>query len=131
VQPAHHIDSTRGTVRRRVAYGALGLLALAAAIGEMARHGTGWWQFLAFGAGPDAALLLGVGRGLARGQLHPRAVRAYNLVHGLWGPAGLAALAILVLPAGYLVGALAWTTHVALDRSLGYGLRSRDGFQRR
>ena len=31
---------------------------------------------------------------------------------------------------GYLVGALAWAFHISLDRALGYGLRTRDGFQR-
>ena len=31
---------------------------------------------------------------------------------------------------GYLVGALAWAFHVSLDRAVGYGLRTRDGFQR-
>lgn len=44
-------------------------------------HGTGRPQFFAFGAAPDLALLLGAGSGLARGQLHPRAVGIYNALH--------------------------------------------------
>jgi len=42
---------------------------------------------------------------------------------------GAAAVAGIV-PIGFLVGALTWTFHVALDRALGYGLRAPDGFQR-
>jgi hypothetical protein len=76
-------------------------------------------------------LLLGVGAGLAPGQLHPRAVPAYNAVHRFWGPALLVgASALGVLGPGWLVGGLAWATHVALDRSVGYGQRTRAGFQR-
>ena len=30
----------------------------------------------------------------------------------------------------WLVGALAWALHVAIDRAVGYGLRTPDGFQR-
>jgi len=109
---------------------ALLALALAGAIAfELARTGAGWWQLVAFGAGPDLALFLGVGAGLAKGQLHPRAVPLYNAVHRFWGPVALLAVSF-VLPAGYLVAALAWGFHVALDRTVGYGLRTRDGFQR-
>ena len=31
---------------------------------------------------------------------------------------------------GYVIGALAWAFHVALDRTVGYGLRTSDGFRR-
>jgi hypothetical protein len=114
---------------RRGAFITLTALLLAAAIAEILRHGGGWWQFLAFGLGPDLALLLGAGAGLAKGRLHPRAVRLYNALHSYWGP-GLLALAAIALPTGYFVGALAWAFHVSLDRSVGYGMRTRDGFQR-
>ena len=120
------INSTRD---RRVAYGLLGAAALAAAVAAAAE--LGWWPLIAFGAGPDLALLAGAGRGLEKGRLHPRAVPLYNAVHTFWGPAALAALAATVLPAAYLVGALAWAAHVAIDRACGYGLRTPDGFQRR
>ncbi len=90
-----------------------------------------YWQIALFGLGPDVALLLGAGAGLARGQLHPRAVGLYNLLHRFWGPVLLAALAASgLLPVGFLIGALAWAFHIALDRAMGYGLRTRDGFQR-
>jgi hypothetical protein len=91
----------------------------------------GGWQAAGFGLGPDLALVLGAGAGLARGQIHPRAVPAYNAVHRVWGPLALAAaVAVGAIPAVWLAGALAWGLHVAVDRTCGYGLRTRDGFQR-
>jgi hypothetical protein len=105
-------------------------LALAIVL-QLARHGTGYWQLPVFAIAPDVALFFGAGHALANGQLHPRAVGLYNALHRLWGPLALATLALAsLIPTGYLVGALAWAFHIALDRSLGYGLRSRDGFQR-
>lgn len=120
--------STRSALRRGL-FAVLTTLFLAAAITGAIVLGTGWWQLFAFGLGPDVALLAGVGAGLAKGQLHPRAVPLYNALHSYWGPA-LLALAAVVLPAGYLVGALAWGFHISLDRTVGYGKRTRDGFQR-
>ncbi len=115
----------------RMAYAALAGLLLTAVVLEIARHATGYAQAAAFGLGPDLALLAGMGVGLKHGQLHPRAVPLYNLLHRFWGPLGLALLgAFGLLPLGFVVGALAWGFHIALDRALGYGLRTRDGFQR-
>jgi hypothetical protein len=112
-------------------YVAFSALLGAAIVLELARRGGGYAQLAAFGLAPDLALVLGAGSGLARGQLHPRAVTAYNLLHRFWGPAALGLLAIAgVLPTAFGIGALAWTLHVALDRAVGYGLRTRDGFQR-
>jgi len=114
---------------RRGAFGAAAALALGAAVAAAISQDGGWWLLVAFAIAPDIALLLGIGTGLERGQLHPRAVRLYNGAHSYWGPA-LLAVASLVLPAGFLIGALAWAFHVSLDRSVGYGMRTRDGFQR-
>jgi hypothetical protein len=116
--------------RRAVAaVGALILLTAAVAVALDA--GTGWWQLGIFLIAPDVALLAGAGRGLERGQLHPRAVALYNALHRPIGPALLAVAALTgVLGVGYLVGALAWACHVSLDRAVGYGLRTREGFQR-
>ena len=89
------------------------------------------WQTVAFALGPDVAVLYGIAPGLARGQLHPRAVALYNSLHRFWGPLALAAAALAVgLPLGYVAGALAWTGHAAFDRAIGLRLRSPDGFQR-
>jgi Domain of unknown function (DUF4260) len=117
------------TAAKRGAYAASTALLLAAAIAVIARDGSGVWQFFAFGAAPDLALLLGIAPGLEKGRLHPRAVPFYNAAHSLWGPA-LLAVAALALPPAWLVGVLAWALHITLDRSLGYGMRTRDGFQR-
>jgi hypothetical protein len=115
----------------RIAYATLATLLLAATAAEAITHGTGYWQIAAFGFAPDLTLFFGAGAGLAKGQLHPRAVGAYNLMHRLWGPLlVLAAAASGLIGLGFLVGALAWTFHIALDRALGYGLRTPDGFQR-
>jgi Domain of unknown function (DUF4260) len=114
---------------RRAAYGLLAAVVLAAAVAGAVIHGSGWWLLAAFAIGPDIALLLGISSTLEKGQLHPRAVRLYNAAHSLWGPA-LLTVATVALPSGYLIGALAWAFHVSLDRALGYGMRTRDGFQR-
>jgi hypothetical protein len=107
---------------------AVGLLA--ATVYATAEHGF-TWQLPVFALGPDVALLVGVGRGLARGQLHPRAVPLYNALHRLIGPVALLlAAAVFDLSPGWLIAGLAWATHVLVDRTLGYGLRTREGFQR-
>ncbi|MGH3103140.1 MAG: DUF4260 family protein [Gaiellaceae bacterium] len=114
---------------RRVAYALLALGLLAVVVSQLVDDATGWWQLAVFGLGPDVALLFGAGAGLARGQLHPRAVPLYNALHRFWGPLVLDAAAVAAgLPLGF--AALAWGFHIAIDRSLGYGLRTPDGFQR-
>jgi hypothetical protein len=126
------MDATlrRGTAIR-LSYAAAAALLLAAIVVELARHGTGYWQFAAFGFGPDLALFYGIAANLEKGQLHPRAVGLYNLLHRYWLPLGLLAAASLgLVPLGYVVGGLAWAFHISIDRAVGYGLRTRDGFQR-
>ena len=121
---------TAGPALTRVAYATALAALLTATVLEVARHGH-LGAALAGGLGPDLALLLGAGAGLAPGQLHPRAVPAYNAVHRIWGPLALSAAAVLAgLGAGWLVAGLAWGVHVTLDRTVGYGLRTPEGFQR-
>jgi len=115
---------------RTIAFAALAAALLAAAVLLIVDRGTGLWQFFAFGAAPDIALFAGIGSGLAKGQLHPRAVPLYNALHRFTAPLAFAAVAVAILPAGYLVGAIAWGLHIAVDRVAGYGLRTPDGFQR-
>ena len=126
--PATHALTTRPAARRST-FAALAALLLVAAVAGALALGAGWWQLAAFGLAPDLALLAGMGAGLAKGQLHPRAVPLYNALHSYWCPA-LLALSAVVLPAGFLIGALAWAFHISLDRAIGYGMRTRDGFQR-
>ncbi|MGO9957777.1 MAG: DUF4260 family protein [Solirubrobacteraceae bacterium] len=124
------------TIQPRPAIGRTAVAALAVVLAvliavETITRSTGYWQIVAFGFAPDLALFYGAGRGLAQGQIHPRAVGLYNLVHRLGGPIALAILAGLgALSVGFLVGALTWAFHIALDRALGYGLRTSDGYQR-
>jgi hypothetical protein len=125
--------STEPVVRRRgrVVYGGLAATLLATAVALIVVSDAGWWQAVAFGLGPDLAVLYGIAPGLARGQLHPRGVPLYNLLHRFWGPLALAAVALGAgLPLGYAAGATAWGFHVAFDRAIGLRLRSPDGFQR-
>jgi hypothetical protein len=115
----------------RLAYAVTALALITAVVFETRQQDTGLWQAFAFGFGPDLALFLGVGAGLDRGQIHPRAVPAYNLVHMYYLPVALAiAAAVGLVPLGYFVGALAWAFHISLDRTVGYRLRSLDGRQR-
>ena len=118
---------------RRVAYGAGAVALLAAAIAVFVSIDAGWWVFPVFAIGPDLAFLAGIGQmgSLERGQMPARAVPLYNALHRLWGPLALGLLAVAgPLPPAMLVGALVWGLHVSFDRALGYGLRTRDGFQR-
>ena len=113
----------------RIAYAALTAVLIAALALEVAATDTPWWLVVVFLLGPDIALFLGIGSGLEKGQLHPRAVPLYNALHRYWGPAALA-LASIVLPEGWLAAALAWALHISVDRTVGYGLRTPEGFQR-
>src|SRR3954468_23951929 len=112
----------------RLAYGGVLALLATATVAAVAQHGLLGIAIAAVIA-PDLALFLGAGRGLAKGQLHPRAVPVYNAVHRFYGPIVLVALGTL-LGSTWLVAGLAWGVHVALDRTVGYGLRTPEGFQR-
>jgi hypothetical protein len=68
--------------------------------------------------------------GLARGQLHPRAVPIYNAVHRYWAPAVLVVITLLLQTPEWLAAGLAWVGHISFDRSLGFGPRTAEGFQR-
>jgi uncharacterized protein DUF4260 len=113
----------------RIAYAALTAVLIAALALEVAATDTPWWLVVVFLLGPDIALFAGIGSGLEKGQLHPRAVPLYNALHRFWGPAALA-LASIVLPEGWLAAALAWALHISVDRTVGYRLRTPEGFQR-
>src|SRR5262249_16903775 len=109
---------------RRSLYAGIALALLGACL---AVQGS-WWIAVAFGIAPDLALLAGFGRGLAGGQIHPRAVPLYNALHRFHGPVVIGAT-FVALGLSPLVP-LAWALHVAIDRTVGYGLRAPDGFQR-
>lgn len=114
----------------RIAWGAAALGLLGATMLQVREHGNGWLA-LGFALMPDLGLLAGIDRGLKKGQLAPRAVPIYNVLHRFIGPALLALPALTgVAPMVWLSAALGWALHVAVDRTFGYGLRDKHGFQR-
>lgn len=115
----------------RFLYGAVAGASVAATVAVVLGTDATWWIAALAGIAPDIALLFGMGRGMAGGRLHPRAVPAYNALHAPWGPGALAVIAAATgFPAIPGVIALAWFSHIAMDRAAGYGLRTPEGFQR-
>lgn len=114
----------------RAGYALLGLaFALNAILVVITQHGS-WWPVVVFAIAPDITLLAGAAPGLKRGQLHPRAVPFYNAVHRFWAPAVMTLLALLLHADIWVAAGLSWCAHIAIDRSLGFGLRTAEGFQR-
>jgi Domain of unknown function (DUF4260) len=67
--------------------------------------------------------------GLGHGQISPRAVRPYNLVHSFGGPACLLVAGIW-LPTVVFASGLTGAAHIAFDRGLGFAKRSPEGYQK-
>ena len=85
---------------------------------------------LVFGIVPHLTVLLGVGQPHARGQLAPRAVPLFNAMHQPVVPLAVLALAAAgILSPFWLVGAFAWLGHIVVDRGMGDGLRTADGYR--
>ncbi len=94
-------------------------------------HGLGLAPLLLFTIVPHLPALLGVGQPHARGQMAARAVPLFNVMHHPVPPVvvlGLAAAGIL--SPFWLVGALAWFSHIVVDLAFGHGLRTADGWRR-
>lgn len=129
-RPGPEGGATSGeTSVKRWAYLALAAFLTAFALFEVVKHG-GWTRFaLAFFFLPDVALFYGAASGLEHGQLHPRAVHPYNTLHSFIVPVVLL-IAGIRLPTVVFASGLAWAAHIALDQGLGFGLRTREGFQR-
>ena len=115
---------------KRVAYAGIGLVAAGLGIAVIVTQRTAWWPFVVLAIAPDVTLLFGFHPGLQRGQLDPRAVPFYNAVHRFWAPVVLVVVALLVHQYGWVAAGLAWCAHIGFDRSLGFGLRTPQGFQR-
>jgi hypothetical protein len=78
-----------------------------------------------FGIVPHLTILAGIGQPHAQGQLAPRAVPLFNAMH--WPVVPLAVLGLAaagVLPPFWLVGALAWLSHIVVDWGFGNGPRT-------
>jgi hypothetical protein len=115
---------------KKLAYAVLGFVAAGIAIAVVVTQHASWWPPVVFSMAPDLSFLAGMGSGLARGQLHPRGVPIYNAVHRYWAPAVLVVVTLVLHSPEWLAGGLAWIAHISFDRSLGFGLRNSEGFQR-
>ncbi|MEU3414072.1 DUF4260 family protein [Streptomyces sp. NPDC006658] len=83
---------------------------------------------------PDLTFLVALDEAprMAKGQLPPRAVPYYNAMHRALVPLTLA-VACAALPPHWPAAFAApcgWLAHISYDRVLGYGLRTKEGFQR-
>lgn len=120
---------------RRTAWLAAALFWSAFAVLEGVNHG--WLTgvaALALLIAPDLTFLVAADEAprMAKGQLPPRAVPYYNALHRASVP--------LALMVAYAVGPVAWPpffaalcgwlAHISYDRAFGYGLRTKEGFQR-
>lgn len=80
-----------------------------------------WWLFAAVLLVPDVAIAAYLGG--------PRLGAAvYNAVHVYALPAMLGGAGLLIAAPLAVSLALIWTTHIGLDRALGYGLKEPSGF---
>ena len=130
IQPDPCVGTTpRTDTTRRAIYLALGAGLTAFAFIEMIRFGGTTWFALLFAILPDVALIYGAAPGLETGRLHPRAVRFYNVMHSFLIPVALMIVGLWLTPFVFVAG-VTWAAHIAWDRGLGYGLRTRAGYQR-
>ncbi len=137
-----HTDGPRAakptalTVIRRVAWLANAVFWSVVAVREAVDHG---WPAgtlaLVFLIAPDLTFLVGLRDAphMARGQLPPRAVPFYNAAHRALVPAALIAALLTVGQAVWapvLAALCGWLAHISYDRAFGFGLRTKEGFQR-
>lgn len=97
----------------------VGALSVAVSVGS-------WWLLTAWLV-PDLGVLAGGWRIVDdQGRLSRAATVGYNATHALIGPAVVAALAWGWSSPWLAAVAVLWFSHVAIDRALGYRLRSLD-----
>jgi hypothetical protein len=95
------------------------------------QHGLGLGPVLLFGIVPHLPALLGIGQAHAPGQMPARGLRLFNVMHHPLPPLAILGLAMVgPLSPFWLVGALAWLSHIVVDRAFGHGLRTADGWRR-
>ncbi|MEU6554853.1 DUF4260 family protein [Streptomyces sp. NPDC046915] len=124
------------TVLRRTAWLAGALFWSAFAVLEAMNHG--WLAgtlALLFLVLPDLTFLVALDEAprMAKGQLPPRAVPYYNAMHRAPVPLALVALYTVAAPVTWAPAFAAlcgWLAHISYDRAFGYGLRTKEGFQR-
>lgn len=115
----------------RIGYAVAGLAALAMAVYIAAQ---GDWRAVTaavvLAIAPDIPLAFGFAPGLEKGRLHPRAVPAYNTTHRFVGPAVTLVTGFLLLSHTLGAAGFAWLAHALIDRACGFGLRTKEGWQR-
>ena len=80
-----------------------------------------WWLLVVLALAPDLAMVA-----YAAG---PRVgAAAYDLVHTYALPVGLGAAGIVADADAAVAVALIWSTHIGVDRAIGYGLKYPSGF---
>ena len=120
---------------RRAGWLGAGLASLALGGLEVVNHGP--WALaglITSAIAPDLTFLKGMGQAsqMEPGQLPAVAVPWYNAAHRPWVPA-LLLVTCVVIPLSWaplFAAGLGWLAHIALDRAMGFGLRTADGFQR-
>ena len=130
-EPFPAVPSRRLRLARRHLWLIPGLAIAVYANALAGEHGLGLGPLLLFGIVPHLPALLGIGQPHARGQMAARAVPLFNVMHHPLPPIlvfGLAAAGIL--SPFWLVGALAWFSHIVVDLAFGHGLRTPDGWRR-
>ena len=94
-------------------------------------HGVGIVPLLVFAIVPHLTVLLGIGQPHAPGQMAARAVPLFNVMHHPVPPLVLVGFAAAgVLSPFWLVGGLAWFSHIVMDLAVNHGLRTPDGWRR-
>jgi len=87
-----------------------------------------WWIVPLGVIGPDLSFLAAIGGpSNVNGNMPPRVIRPYNLVHHPLGPTALLVVGALLRSPIAVGAALAWGSHLLWDRGVGYGMRRADG----
>lgn len=118
----------RFTLRPRHLWLIPGLAVAFLASGQAEHHGLGLVPVLLFGIAPHLTVLLGYGQPHGPGRLVPRAIGPFNVMHHPALPLTVLGLGAMgILSPFWLVGALAWLSHIVIDLALGDGLRTPGG----
>jgi hypothetical protein len=106
----------------------LAFCALAGAIALAHFAGAPWWIVPLGITGPDLSFLAAIGGpSNVDGNMPPRVVRPYNLMHHPVTSTVLLTVGLLSRSPTFVVIALAWGSHLLWDRGVGYGRRRMDG----